>query len=141
MKSDIAIEEFIRTEMNRLDVVTGLCTSDSPIFITDSYNLVGTYAPNTNPDCFSFSKRFFSDKDIDNQILLYVIRHEYAHCMNFRIYRQRGHGWWFKHCCQKIDCYPDESIYEFLRKRTQLYLSKASNYDEIQTNITQPIKN
>ena len=122
MKNDIEIEQFIRNEMNRLDSVTGISTAKSPVFLTDSFNLVGTYSPLTHPDCFSFSRKFFSDNEIDTQILLYIVRHEYAHCMNFRIYDQRGHGWWFKHCCEQIDCYPDEEIYDFLREKTQSYI-------------------
>lgn len=122
MKNDIEIERLIRDEMHRLDSLTGISTDESPVFLTDSYNLVGTYSPFTYPDCFSFSKKFFSDENINTETLLYIVRHEYAHCMNFRIYGQRGHGWWFKHCCEIIDCYPDEEIYDFLRKKTQLYI-------------------
>lgn len=122
LKNDIDIELFIRNEMNRLDSVTGISTSDSPVYLTNSYNLVGTYSPFTYPDCFSFSRKFFSDEDINTETLLHIIRHEYAHCLNFRIYRQHGHGWWFKHCCKIIDCYPDKEIYVFLRKKTQSYI-------------------
>lgn len=58
MKADSQIENFIRNEMMRLDSVTGISTADSLIFITDSYNLVGTYSPHTSPECFSFSRHF-----------------------------------------------------------------------------------
>lgn len=128
MKNDIEIKSFIRKEMMRLDSVTGISTADSLIFLTDSYNLVGTYSAHTEPECFSFSRHFFSDADIDGNILIYIIRHEYAHCLNYRFYGKRGHGWWFKHCCEIIDCFPDESIYNYLRKRTQIYVLGKNDY-------------
>lgn len=131
MKTEVEIEKFIRDEMNHLDMVTGISTIYSPIFITDSYNLVGTYSPNTYPDCFSFSKKFFTDEEIDEKILKYIVRHEYAHCLCFRLYQQRGHGWWFKYCCEKIECPPNEEIYNFLMERSKLYISRDK--DKIQT--------
>lgn len=122
MKNDIEIKQFIRSEMNRLDSFIGISTAESPVYLTDSNNLVGTYSPLTYPDCFSFSRKFFLDEDINRETLLYIIRHEYAHCLNYRLYGKRGHGWWFKHCCEIINCYPDEEIYDFLRKKTQSYI-------------------
>lgn len=122
MKTQTEIKSFIRDEMNKLDKITGISTANSPIFITNSYNLAGTYTSKTTPDCFSFSKRFFLDVSIDKGILQYIVRHEYAHCLCFRIYGERGHGWRFKQCSKKLNCYPDKAIHEFLRERTQLYL-------------------
>ncbi len=122
MKSEIEIESFIRNEINKLDILTGISTINSPIFFTNSYNLVGTYSPHTNPDSFSFSKRFFSDESIDNNILLYIIRHEYAHCMCFRLYGECGHGTQFKKCCQKLNCKPDRKIHQLLHSKTKNYI-------------------
>lgn len=130
MKNDTEIESFIRNEMERLDLLTGISTAESPIFLTDSYNLVGTYSPFTYPDCFSFSRKFFSDEDINTETLLYIVRHEYAHCMNFRFYGQRGHGWWFKHCCEIINCYPEEEIHALLREKTKLYILKDKQINQ-----------
>lgn len=127
MKSDNEIERFIRIEMINLDKITGISTMKSAIIITNSCDLAGTYSPYTSPERFSFSRYFFTDTNISTDILIYIVRHEYAHCLNFRLYGKSGHDLWFKHCCETINCFPDESIYEYIRNKTDFY-RKSSNF-------------
>lgn len=126
--NDHEILEVIRNQLVVCDEKTGLKGNDLPIYLMNSLNIMGQFHYNCK---FGFNRPLFTDPDPaikDNDLISYVILHEYAHYINYAQYGETGHGWWFKHCCKMLDTYPDEYLYDLLRQFTAKW-SKLSEMD------------
>lgn len=114
-------EEAIRAEIRRLDEKTGLHGATLPIMIGRAKTVLGTFSVKTErlngktvrvPRQFTFSGYYFHHPELSDEFLLGVIRHEYAHYMDFVRYGQLAHGKTFRACCHTVGAYP--------RSRTKL---------------------
>lgn len=113
-------ENSIREEMKRLDAKTGLGGAVLPISFGDSRHTLGMFS-SRDGGVFRFSKRYFKNPDWPEEMALDVIRHEYAHYMDFVLYGNVGHGLSWKKCCGVVGalplrCYKDEIADQAKRK-------------------------
>ncbi|MCR5337296.1 MAG: hypothetical protein K6E75_01935 [Lachnospiraceae bacterium] len=119
MKKTIWNEENIRKEIKKLDAKTGLSGARLPIFIRDrlAKGVLGLYCPGgikggiRKEESFSFSSLWLNNPDFPEEEAVNVIRHEYAHYMDYNIYGrhkpyepQHGEKWII--CCDEIGAFP-----------------------------------
>lgn len=98
-------EEAIRTELARLDAKTGLSGAKLPISFGNAACTLGQYRP-SGGGSFRFSNYYYQNPDWPIEEALDVIRHEYAHYMDHKLYGNLGHGASWKHCCVMIGALP-----------------------------------
>lgn len=101
-------KDAIRQEIGRLDQRTGLNGSDITVCLYDEREPLGCF---TFIDpvrmTFGFSSTRFEDPKFTEAEALDVIRHEYAHYMEYRLYGEStDHGPNWKACCRKIGARP-----------------------------------
>jgi len=116
-------EEMIRQEMRRLDDLTGFDSSEIPIVFSHSKRCLGSFHVVDNyPEEFCFSKEYFEADDFSENCAYDVIRHEYAHYMDFMLHgyeRGQMHGKRWKACCRVVGARP-QAYYE--HSQNELYL-------------------
>lgn len=100
------IESFIRSEIERLDKITGLDGRSLRIKFDGSSRRLGYYAPNRADRHFGFSLRYFADPEWPRAAALDVIRHEYAHYMDDMLNGNAGHSASWKRCCITVGACP-----------------------------------
>ena len=102
-------EDRIRDEIKRLDEITGLCGVGIRIkFGRSAYYLGRFFAKNKEGQMeFYFSNVFFQDPSFREEYAVDVIRHEYAHYMNWVLNHKVGHGNSWKRCCKIVGAKPD----------------------------------
>ena len=132
MEPAIWTEERIRAEIRRLDGFTGLHGYTLPIAFSNSRSVLGMFSPPLNRlACFTFSNFFFQDPAFPPEEALDVIRHEYAHYMDFVLYGKSGHGPTWKACCCRVGARPFRLYRDFytqyhreLRRQTEAQQSR-----------------
>lgn len=101
--------EVIRQEIRRLDQQTGLNGADITIRLYEEREPLGCF---TFIDpvrmTFGFSATRFEEPTFTRAEALDVIRHEYAHFMEYRLFGEStDHGPNWKLCCRKIGARPE----------------------------------
>lgn len=101
-------EEDIRAEIARLDELTGLNGASLPIEFSYQKGTLGMFFMDGAPKGkrFRFSLHFFHGDKFTRAEALDVIRHEYAHYMDWELNGAAGHGKSWKLCCQKVGACP-----------------------------------
>ena len=113
LKPSIWPEERIREELRRLDKKTGLHGADLRIHFGTGYRALGYFhARLDGTDFFTFAMRYFEDPKWPEQSALDVIRHEYAHYMEWELYGGVSHGSRWKACCEIVGAMPTRYYYE-----------------------------
>lgn len=102
-------EDSIRAVMKELDRKTGLSGAKLPIHFGNAKQTLGLFC--ASEMYFRFSNYWFQDPDWQYEYAIDVIRHEYAHYMDWELNRKLGHGISWKVCCAKIDARP-ERLYQ-----------------------------
>ena len=98
-------ETAIRKELARLDEKTGLHGARLPISFSRAYTIIGQFSARGEGE-FRFSTVYFRDPTWPVEEALNVIRHEYAHYMDYALYDGVGHGSTWKKCCTMIGAVP-----------------------------------
>lgn len=100
-------EEAIRDELRRLDAVTGLNGAALPIEFTNARRVLGSFChSDIEPLCFRFSRPWMTGDDLAHAQAIDVIRHEYAHYMDYMDRGTSSHGRQWKDCCRRIGAEP-----------------------------------
>lgn len=101
-------EADIRAELARLDALTGLSGAALPIRFGRARRTLGMFMPGVNgqEEGFRFSLYYFDNPQFSRAEALDVIRHEYAHYMDWELNGACGHGKSWKRCCQKVGACP-----------------------------------
>lgn len=100
--------EDIRSEMARLDGITGLHGAELPIRLGNAARTLGQfYACGGKASGFRFSRKYVEDPEFPVEETLDLIRHEYAHYMDLELYGNLGHGATWKKCCLDIGARPE----------------------------------
>ena len=124
-------EKMIREEIKRLDRMTGLKGHELPIVFTRSTHCLGSFrAVKDRPVEFGFSREFFEADDFSMRSAYDVIRHEYAHFMNFMLNgddRGQPHGAQWKECARAVGAHP-EAYYRI--SRNEIYLKEEKKIKE-----------
>ncbi len=116
--NNIWTESRIREELQRLDQKTGLSGAKLPIVFNNAKCTLGSFSTfKDKPRQFCFSNYYFQNKDFPYEEAVDIIRHEYAHYMDFVIYGGCGHGATWRQCCIRIGALP-----------TRLYSEERANY-------------
>lgn len=105
-------KEAIRAEIRRLDGITGLRGSDVTVRLYEEREPLGCF---TFKDpvrmTFGFSTTRFEEPGFTAAEALDIIRHEYAHFMEYRLFGEStDHGPNWKKCCIRIGARP-ENLY------------------------------
>lgn len=104
-------EARIRAEIARLDGITGLSGAKLPILFFNARRTLGQFGvhdPNgAELMYFRFSHHWFQRPDWPAEHALDVIRHEYAHYVNWVRHRQSGHNSSWKKCCILVGARPE----------------------------------
>lgn len=113
----------IRTEIRRLDDMTGLSGAELAIRFTNGYSTVGCFHGDVHRDhtkmWFSFSNIYFKSTDFPEEMALNVIRHEYAHYLEWMTFGKGGHGPTWKVCCNQVGAPPVRLYQEQMEKYFQ----------------------
>ena len=112
-------EKRIRTEFERLDKRTGLTGAKLPITFGNAKGTLGMFSQNKQP-YFRFSNYWFQNPDWPEELALDVIRHEYAHYMDWELYGNCSHGQTWKACCVKVGDLP---VRLYSEERDKYYLN------------------
>jgi hypothetical protein len=128
-------ETTIRTEMKKLDKLTGLNGAELPIRFNNAKCTLGLYC-SEDGGSFKFSDYYFQDPEWPTESALNVIRYEYAHHMDHVLYGHGGHGPTWKLCCgivgaSPIRCY-SENLAEFYRQKHLKDNKLSEHYDTYQ---------
>lgn len=104
-------EARIRAEIARLDRITGLSGAKLPILFFNARRTLGQFGIH-DPDgaelmYFRFSHHWFQRADWPAEHALDVIRHEYAHYVNWVRHRQKGHNSSWKKYCILVGARPE----------------------------------
>lgn len=99
-------EKRIRTELARLDARTGLRGAGLPVRFGNARCTLGVFSVREDQPYFRFSNWWFQNPDWPEECALDVIRHEYAHYMDWQLYGGSGHGTTWKQCCVMIGAAP-----------------------------------
>ena len=125
-------EKSIREELARLDVKTGLKGAKLPISFSNSKKTLGEYS-GVGDGAFRFSNHYFQDPDWPEEAARDVIRHEYAHYMDHKLYGGGGHGRSWKKCCIEVGALPircyDEKRAMYYRQKHQKEAELSLHYD------------
>lgn len=99
-------EAAIRRELACLDEKTGLHGALLPITFSRARTILGQFTC-SGEGAFRFSTFYFDDPAWPVEEALNVIRHEYAHYMNYALYDNgSGHDAAWKKCCARIGAVP-----------------------------------
>jgi len=106
--------ERIRTEYNRLDLLTGIDTRAVEIIISKRLSKKLGYFSIQHESLFSrklsivISKKAFKN----DELLLDVIRHEYAHALVYLRHplEKHGHDKVWKSACKEVGCNPKATV-------------------------------
>jgi len=118
-------EEAIRSELARLDMLTGMKGAQLKIKFNRTKHMLASYSP-ADGGIFTFSKLYFMNPEWVYEEAIDVIRHEYAHYMNYVIYgssnnEYESHGPTWKECCVRIGArlnrYYCEARADYLKKK------------------------
>lgn len=114
-------EERIREELARLDRLTRLQGAENRIIFNNAKNVLGQFRVTAGKQLvFIFSGYWFQNPEWPPECALDVIRHEYAHYMDFVLYGNFSHGRSWKECCIRVGAHPvrlyDEEIDARFRK-------------------------
>ncbi len=120
-------EKRIRAEMARLDGLTGLHGASLPISFGKARQTLGVFIIAEDGLRFRFSSWWFQNPSWPEECALDVIRHEYAHYMNWERYGNRGHGPTWKTCCIAVGASPAR-LYQ--RELEDYYRSRRSQEEE-----------
>lgn len=109
MERIIWTEEEIRKEIRKLDRITGLNGVDVPIRFHKRGRAVGRFSyTEDRVRNFSFNTIYFDDSTMPPEVLRDVIRHEYAHFMDFINRGKSSHGKEWKQCCLIVGALPQQ---------------------------------
>jgi len=130
--------------MRRLDKKTGLHGAELPIEFYRGKSYLGWFY--FRPTMyFRFSVTYVDDPHWTEQSALDLIRHEYAHYMNWMRNGLSGHGKEWKVCCSEIGgrpvrCFSPE-VEEGYKKRNIIAASTATRYGtyEVGKSIVHPV--
>lgn len=98
-------EKHIRQELIKLDAKTRLSGATLPIYFNNSKYTLGKFC-SANGGEFIFSNYYFQNPEWSKESALDVIRHEYAHYMDYKIYGHLGHSKTWKRCCLEVGALP-----------------------------------
>ena len=118
-------EENIRAELKKLDKKTGLHGADIDIKFIEAYFTLGYFSAKKDEKMlFGFSNKFFQNDDFPYEMALDVIRHEYAHYMDYELYGGYGHSYTWKKCCSEVGANPfrlyDERLSSYYREKRKV---------------------
>ena len=115
-------EEMIRAELRRLDAKTGFRAADLPIKFGNARSYLGRFSyPKDGRLEFYFSNYYFRDPNLALEEKLNVIRHEYAHFLDYKLHGSSSHGPLWKQCCKMVDAVP---IRCFRKEYSNYYVAK-----------------
>ena len=102
-------KEAIRREIKRLDGITGLKGADVTVRLYDEPEPLGCFTfKDPARMTFGFSSTRFEEPGFTDAEALDIIRHEYAHFMEYRLFGEStDHGPNWKKCCIRIGARPD----------------------------------
>lgn len=120
-------ETSIRSEIAKLDKITGLKGAELPIYFSNARHTIGTFSSRGN-GVFTFSNHWFGNPDWSEASAKDVIRHEYAHYMDYMIYGKLGHSPTWKKCCLVVGAMPTRLYCNDLES---FYQAKAKDEEEI----------
>ena len=109
MSNKVWDEERIKEEFKKLDSITGLHGADLPITFVKAKHTLGCFyidTINKKRKKFHFSLFYFGNPEWSETSALDVIRHEYAHYMDYMFNGSSSHGASWKACCRKIGALP-----------------------------------
>lgn len=124
-------KEAIRAEISRLDGITGLKGAAVTIRLYPEPEPLGCFTfidPVRMTFGFSFTR--FEDPKFTTAEALDVIRHEYAHFMEYKLFGEStDHGPNWKECCRKVGARP-QNLYtrewaELARSRERAHLERT----------------
>ena len=136
-------EQTIRDEMIALDAITNLSGAEVPILLGNGESTIGSFSPIGNM-CFTFSRGYFQNPDWPHESAVNIIRHEYAHYMDFVIYGNSGHGKTWKSCCVRIGAMPvrlyreDRNLFYIDRHRKEAEASQIYDLYNVGNIIRHP---
>ncbi len=116
-------KEAIRAELQKLDRITGLKGAELTVKLYAAPEPLGYFAyKDPARMTFGFSATRFEDPHFTEAEALDVIRHEYAHFMEVRLFGEStDHGPNWRRCCIKVGARPDqfyrESFHEAARQQ------------------------
>lgn len=132
-------EKRIRDVIASIDKETGLSGAEVEIRFDNARQRLGCFSCQDDM-YFSFSVNWFHNPEWPEEAALDVIRHEYAHYMDWMVYKKIGHGKTWKACCVKVGAVP---VRLYSDSRCDYYKSKEiteknrqqslSKYEEGQT--------
>ena len=98
--------KVIREEMARLDGITGLRGREVPIyfFYKKSGPEAGFMLDGDRPVAFLFNKCIYDSRKCEDRLLMYIVRHEYAHYMDLMVNgpTEDVHGENWAACCRVV---------------------------------------
>ncbi|MGN1019215.1 MAG: SprT-like domain-containing protein [Aristaeellaceae bacterium] len=129
-------EAMIRKELQRLDALTGLHGNDLIVEFGQAKLQVGSFwVVDGAPRKFRFSRIYFEDENFSVHEAYEVIRHEYAHYMNYELHGDSMdgcHGKMWKECCRRIGARPSR-YYD--STANQVYLAKEREERQIEQTL------
>lgn len=121
-------EEMIREELRRIDQKTGLNAASLPISFGNAKCYLGYFSyPNDKSLKFYFSNHYFTDPMFPVEEKLDVIRHEYAHYMDYMLNGSSSHGPRWKKYCKIVGAYPMRC---YSKDRSDYFLKKHKEEEE-----------
>ena len=133
-------EARIRAELTRLDGITGLNGGELPIRLNNARCTLGmfSYASPDNLN-FTFSNYWFQNPDWSEESALDVIRHEYAHYMDYMQRGESAHDKMWRMCCLKVGAMPtrlyNDKLNDHIVKEHQRDEALSKQYDAYQTGM------
>lgn len=128
-------EKSIREVFEELDKSTGLSGAELPIYFGNAKGTLGCFIIKNGP-AFRFSDYWFKDPEWPEESALDVIRHEYAHYMDWSLTGYTSHGSSWKACCTKVGAVPSrlysEGRSEYYRrkhKRDEAKITRLNKYE------------
>lgn len=119
-------EKSIREVFEELDKSTGLSGAELPIYFGNAKGTLGCFIIKNGP-AFRFSDYWFKDPEWPEESALDVIRHEYAHYMDWSLTGYTSHGSSWKTCCIRVGAVPSRLYSE---GRSEYYKNKHKKEED-----------
>ncbi len=119
-------EKSIREVFVELDKITGLSGAELPIAFGNAKGMLGCFIISNGPR-FRFSNHWFKDPEWPVESALDVIRHEYAHYLDWAENGYTSHGSSWKSCCIRVGAVPSRLYSEEL---SECYKRKHKKEEE-----------
>ena len=130
-------EARIRAELTRLDGITGLHGGELPIHMGNAKGTLGMFSYRASHRMyFTFSNYWFQNPEWPEESALDVIRHEYAHYMDYMRRGKTAHDKMWRMCCLKVGAMPtrlyNDKLNDHIVKEHQRDEALSKQYDDYQ---------